>query len=186
MLQERGEDAFTSFRRFGQSQWSVPHNSLLVLKACNGIQVCIFLSLLLGSYGNQYHSPSQVNAETAAVFISERYAHFLYWPDVPSTYTSRQTVEVLHALGNPALYFTGVIAALSGCIFQAIVGHTCQIFLVKLIYVHGNVQLSSVVQQHTLTWLHPLRPPHTLPLSCVASKVTTAEHLWCWDRVKCT
>lgn len=79
-----------------------------------------------------------MNAETAAGFISGRYAHFLYWPNVYSAHITaalRHAVKVLHALGDPAPYSREVASALSGWILQAIVCHTCQILLVKLIYV---------------------------------------------------
>lgn len=57
---------------------------------------------------------------------------------------SRHTVKMLHTLGDPACS-SGVVYALLGCIFQDIICYICQLLHVKLIYVHDNVQLSSVV-----------------------------------------
>lgn len=54
---------------------------------------------------------------------------------------------MLHTLGDPACS-SGVVYALLGCIFQDIICYICQLLHVKLIYVHDNVQLSSVVQQN--------------------------------------
>lgn len=54
---------------------------------------------------------------------------------------------MLHTLGDLACS-SGVVYTLLGCIFQDIICYICQLLHVKLIYVHDNVQLSSVVQQN--------------------------------------
>lgn len=86
---------------------------------------------------------------------------------------------MLHALGDPA-YSSGVVYALLDCIFQELICDICQFLHVKLIYVHENVPLSSVVQQNMvieISW-------HKIPVvpTCINLLIGNAKMEFCKNK----